>query len=332
MMHQLSHFELPAQEETEQDESPPQALADIRWSYSRRSTLEKCVRCYYYEYYGASKRTAKRDADKDILHFLKQLPTRHEQAGKALHSAIRAYLRKKQEGKFWQTDLFVTWGREIFRQHVTFSMSHPDGDVVPTGTFPPVLLSEFYYREPNALDLCEEVGEKLAHALTVFASDPRFDPFRTWGSQQGALTEHPLKLSDSFPCRIDGRVDLAYSTAERVTIVDWKLGSEDGMGDDSLQLAVYALWAVEHFRTVPESLRICKAHLGSASIVDFEANQSLLAAARARIVQDAERMLMLDQYGQEAVVEAFTPCLQPNICKLCSYRKVCPEAQEVLHA
>ncbi len=31
----------------------------LKWSHSKRSSLEKCPRGYYYKYYGANKRTAK---------------------------------------------------------------------------------------------------------------------------------------------------------------------------------------------------------------------------------------------------------------------------------
>jgi hypothetical protein len=315
MTHQLNLFNLPAQAERPRDNSPHQALTKISWSYSRRSTLERCVRCYYYEYYGANKRMAKREVDKETLRHLKGLQNRHERAGNILHSAIGAYFRKKQEGKDWLSDRFTDWARNIFRKDVVYSQAYPDGNQISTGEFRPVLLSEFYYRDPRANELCSEVEEKLVNALTTFATYERLDPFR-----------------NTLPCRIEGRIDLAYLIEEEVTIIDWKLGVEDGIGDNSLQLATYAVWAIDHYHCVPESLRIYKVHLGSGAIIGFEVNHSLLSAVHARIAQDAERMLMLDRYGQEALVKAFTPCLQPGVCKLCSYRRVCMEAKEVEYA
>jgi hypothetical protein len=114
--------------------------------------------------------------------------------------------------------------------------------------------------------------------------------------------------------------------------VDWKLGEEDNAGDDSLQLAVYALWAVQTYGYEPRSIRVCKIFLGSEKIVDFRCNDEVLAVARARILQDAERMLLLDKYGKDANANAFTPSAQQAVCRLCSFLKVCPEGKEAAYA
>jgi hypothetical protein len=329
MARQLSLFN---QAEQPQGNSEHQALTKITWSYSRRSTLEKCVRCYYYDYYGSNKRMAKQEVDKETLRRLKELQNRHERAGKILHLAIGAYFRKKQEGKDWLPDRFTDWARKIFREDVLYSQGQPDGSQPSTGEFHPVFLSEFYYRDPRANELCSEVEDKLVNALTTFTTYQQLEPFRMGGYQKDAHIERSFKLRNTNPCRIEGRIDLAYPAGEEITIVDWKLGVEDGIGDNSLQLATYALWAIDHYHCDPDSLRIYKVHLGSSAIVGFEVNPSLLSTAHARITQDAERMLMLDRYGQEALVKAFTPCLQPGVCKLCSYRNVCKEAKEAEYA
>ena len=114
--------------------------------------------------------------------------------------------------------------------------------------------------------------------------------------------------------------------------MDWKLGIEDGSGDDSLQLAAYALWATKRFGYAPQSMRICKIHLGSETIVDFDCNEGVLAAARARIIQDAERMLFLLKYGEAGTFGAFSPCSQPAVCSLCTFLKICTEGKEALYA
>jgi hypothetical protein len=62
---QLNFYGTPTIEESEHSK--------IKWSYSRRETFDRCLRQYYYQYYGANQRTAKAEPYKDKLKFLKEL-------------------------------------------------------------------------------------------------------------------------------------------------------------------------------------------------------------------------------------------------------------------
>lgn len=321
----------------EEDQSPPpsprEALGEITWSYTRRSTLEQCVRRYYDEYYGASKRTAKQDADKETLALLKCLKNRFERTGDLLHLAISTYFRKGKEGDIWKPERLASWVGDIFRRDIAYSQADPDGTQPPPGDFTPILLTEFHYRLSDAIELCKRAEERLVQAVLSFANEPQYEEFRRGGMRANAFIEkRTLKVIAGLPCRIDGRVDLAYEDGDRIIIVDWKIGTDDGRGDDSLQLATYALWAIEHYQCLPQALHICKVFLGSNSIVYFDCDDGLLATTRARIMQDAERMALLDRYGRDAVVQAFTPCRQPFVCRMCPFLKVCPEGKEAVYA
>jgi hypothetical protein len=309
----------------DEDEEPPdrrQGLQAIPWSHSRRSTLEQCLKRYYNEYFGANKRTAKRETAKEQLHFLKGLANRYERTGTILHLAIKSYFRKAQQGQPWNAADLVNWAQRIFRTDQKFSQSHPDGPIHSDERYPPVLLREYHYRQPGADALCLAAAERMANALSAFATDPRFEQFRRAGAMPNALIEHDLKLQN-FPCKVGGKIDLAFEHAEGVTVVDWKLGEGDGMGNDSLQLAVYGLWASIHYGCAPDQLRICKVYLSSREIVDFAVTADVLAAARGRILQDAERMLVLQDYGERGIADAFTPCYQPNVCGMCPFERDC---------
>jgi len=173
--------------------------------------------------------------------------------------------------------------------------------------------------------------ERLVAAVRTFLNASAFEAFRRAGVWPGALVEQRLRLA-GLPCKIDGRLDLAYQEARRVTIVDWKMGERDGSGTESLQLAAYALWAVEHYGVGPDAVRVCKAYLGAEEVENFPVTESTLAMAHARIIQDAERMCVLQPYGEQSIVEAFTPCAQQAICSLCPFQRVCPEGKVFLHA
>jgi len=306
-------------------------LAKMRWSYSRRSALEQCPRRYYYDYYGASARAATGDPNKPTLRFLKSLQNRRERAGTIAHLVINTYLRKGQSGEVWEADRLCDWAQDMFRRDCVYSRTDPDGMARPTGGFPPVLIQEYYYRHPDASALCAEAEERLVKALRTFHTSVHLAEFRLAGISRGALIEHNLTVP-GLPCRVDGKLDLAFTVGRRVTVVDWKTGDPSGGGDDSLQLAAYALWASHHFAAPADAISVYKAFLTADAIVQFQVSESVLANARGRILQDAERMAVVHPYGQRGEIEAFTPCAQANICALCAFQEVCPEGRAVLHA
>ncbi len=321
---QLTLFDTAAK----QPARPQHDLAEITWSFSRRSLLEQCPRRYYYEYFGAAKRTAQEEPWKDQLRLLKDVQNRYERAGTILHRVIATFFRKAQEGKVWDVDRLVGWGRKLFRADREYSAAHAVGGAcVTAGPYPPVLLHEYLYGLESADVLCDAVEEQLVLALQTFATDGVFASFRESGNHADALIEKHFRLPD-LPCQVEGVIDLAYRDATDITIVDWKLGAGAGKGDDSLQMAVYALWAVDHFACRATDLHLYKAHLASGEIADFAVNEHLLATARARIVQDAERLAAVQSYGEAATVDAFTPCLQPAICALCPFARICLDGKQ----
>ncbi len=303
------------------DETPD--LTNIAWSYSRRETLEQCTRRYYYEYYGASKRFAKQHPVDEQVRFLKRLQSRYLRAGDLLHLAIRTYFRKAQEGRTsLDPDRLVRWACDIFQGDQSYSRTNPTGEFIPQEDYPPVLLREYYYRLPDADALCVEEEKRLANSLYAFATASEYEQFRVAGSRANTEVEKQFSLQGQY-CRIGGKVDLAYSDADGVTIVDWKLGAANSAGEESLQLAVYGLWAMHHFGCTSDALHVFKVHLSSGEIVSFRADSRVLAEAQARIAQDAERMAVLHRYGEQGVVDVFTPCWHSAICHLCSFERLC---------
>jgi hypothetical protein len=90
------------------------------------------------------------------------------------------------------------------------------------------------------------------------------------------------------------------------------------------------LWA-HTVRGVPaEALAVYKAHLGGNVVQPFRVSQQLFASARARVLQDAERMAFLERYGNDGVAEAFTPNPHRGACILCSFQRLCPGGRAFL--
>lgn len=319
---------------TTEDVALPQVRArhsKQQWSYSRRNVLEQCARRYYYEYYAQPVAKARRDPQLEKVRRLKALQNRYERTGSIAHLVIATYLRKAQTGDVWKPHRLVDWARSVFHADLTYSARDPAGMFPPDGRFPPLLLQEYFYQHPDAAEVCRVAEDRLMTGLRIFVESVNFAEFRRIGSRPGAYVERNLSLGD-FTCRVSGKVDLAFSVDSDVTIVDWKLGDPSGEGDDSLQLAAYALWAAHHFAVSSDHIKIYKAHLCVDTIQQFSVNERLLAAARARILQDVERMVAAHDYGQRGIEEAFTPCAKPRVCQLCPFQAICAEGSAVLHA
>lgn len=214
---------------------------------------------------------------------------------------------------------------------MAYSKVDPEGTSPQGGKFPPILLQEYYYPNSEASAFCSEAQERLLKALQNFCKSFHFTQFRLAGIRPDALIEHKLAFP-GLPCRVDGKLDLAFAKGKCVTVVDWKTGDPSGEGDDSLQLAAYALWASHHFPATADAIAVYKAFLTADRIVQFHLSERVLANARARIIQDAERMAVMHDYGQRGKIEAFTPCAQASVCAICPYQEVCPEGRAALHA
>jgi hypothetical protein len=296
--------------------------ASIAWSYSRRGVLEQCPLRYYYEYYGSNLRTAEAEPRKEQLRFLKKLSNRHLRAGDIAHFVIRAYLNRLQGGEEWSVDRVVGWAREVYRGDLEFSRGYRRGETVPSGLRAPVLLSEFYYGVPNAIELWEESEAQLAAALMNFVRSPKLEPFRVGGGRPDALVETRFKLKQERFSAV-GMMDLAYPEDGRIVVVDWKMG--EGAGDDVLQLYAYALEAVRRFGCNLADLTLYRVSLVDDEVSSFMIGVREASRAEVRILQDLETMEGLDWYGREAVAAAFTPCGQSRVCALCPFQEFCPK-------
>lgn len=295
----------------------------MQWSYSRRSLLEQCPRAYYYQYYGANKRTAKAELLKKRLHFLKSLTNRHLRTGDIVHLVIRTYLNRLQKKDVWDVRRVLSWARQIFQRDHVYSSSYQPGVACSNDSYPPALLLEFYHDLEDADHLFSESESRMLAALENFASNPAFDNFRNGACHPGALIERFISIKNNrFSMR--GKLDLAYPDGDRIVVVDWKIGRSEG-NDDSLQLLSYALAAIKEFKCQPGCIDLYRVHLSDSSIASYNVTEREVLRSESRIIQDLERMEMMDDYGKQAFADAFTPCAQPQICKHCRFQDVCPK-------
>ena len=295
----------------------------FEWSYSKRDVLEQCPRRYYYTYYGTSARLAKGEPEKEALRFLKNLSNCFLRSGDIAHLVIRAFLKQLPKGDEWSLDRMVRWGQSIYRRDLEFSQQYRAGDPLSEALTAPALLLEFYYGWADAAELWAKSEESLVTALTNFRNLPAFASFRAGASREGAIVECPFFVKQEY-VSMRGKIDLAYPTDHRFAVVDWKIG-DSGDGEQSLQLMSYAIAAIDKFQRAPDDIDLYRVHLRSGKVSHFVGNEKQMGRARARIIQDVEKMQALDNYGRDAIAEVFTPCGQARICRQCPFQGVCPK-------
>jgi hypothetical protein len=295
----------------------------VDWSHSRRSTYSQCLRRYYYTYFGSKKRKAITEGDKDLIRFLDDLPSRHLRAGDIMHKIIESYFRKSNLQSPWEPDRLTSWARKWLHKDQEYSRAYPNVRPPRNGEFQGTLLLEYSYQIEDVENLYAQTEERLVQSLYTFATSEKFREFRIQGCQPEALVETKFKKLHGFAFDVAGKIDLAYRSGDQIVIVDWKLGGDSDDGDESLQLAVYALWAADKFSCPAEAIQVYKAHLSTDKLTSFAVTENKLQRAKARIIQDAERMARLEFYGKEAMIERFTPCFQSSVCSLCPFQRLC---------
>jgi hypothetical protein len=214
--------------------------------------------------------------------------------------------------------------RKIFAEDQAYSKLIKSGGPSSTDKYPPTVLDEIVFDVAEGDQLLEQAANQLGTAIQTFFTADALQEFRVLGARPHSLIEHKISL-DGYEAPVSGKIDLVVHEGVTATIVDWKLGVASDGGAESLQLASYGLWAKATYDLAAEQIRIVKAHLADGSAVDFKADGGSFANARARIQQDLERMTILHHYGQAGTIDVFTPSPHLKVCRLCPFRRICPE-------
>ena len=217
----------------------------------------------------------------------------------------------------------IDWVVRIFRQDRDFSKTNRVFQNNDDQQHAPTCLLEFYYHLGDADALYEDAEERLVTALTHFLTNDEFEFLRFGGRRPSARVERMVSVDDAL-FAAQGKVDIAFRDGTGLTIADWKIGASGG-ADKNLQLGFYALWGNQEYDCAPEDITVYIVHLADEGLMSFIISNVELRRVRARIIQDLEKMALLEPYGKNGVVEVFKPCDQPKICVLCRYQGPCPK-------
>ncbi len=298
---------------------PGLKTAKTTWSYSRRESSKQCLAHYYFEYYGSSTTKALDDPDKGKLRFLKKLSNCHLRAGQLLHQSLSTYLSHLREGSAQTEQEVRDRALGLFEKDIEFS-SASAGGVLPFDPVPRALLLEYYYGLGDAQEQGERMYRRLDQAITNFFNHDAFRHLHDPKLLQDALIEEGLKTRGALS--LEGRLDLVYFVGDGAVVCDWKIGGPEYTEDD-LQLLTYALLIQERLGISPERIELQRVHLADAEITRFTASQTNIERARHRILQDVQRLSMLEALGWDGQRDVFYPVNNPAVCKLCPYQGVC---------
>jgi hypothetical protein len=296
------------------------------YSYTKRSVLDKCPLQYFYQYYaphckpatapaqtllfgdGKPRHATLAPCDIERATELRKLTAGPQHAGKVLHDLIAQALRHPD----WRMGWFLQKARERF--------GFENGVAV---TF-----VERFNGLPDAERRISGARDSLLAALQRFFEDERI---RSLVAEIQAGTDVWIEAALSgLPAvrgfAISGKIDFCSRTDGHVDLVDWKMGKSSG-DEDSLQLAIYGMWANKRLSVAAENVRVRRVFLGDGQIeVALRLSDRVIRRAEARLGQDVEQMTILHRYGQAGHMEAFTPTPKEKVCEMCKFRAMCPAA------
>lgn len=296
------------------------SLEKVSWSFSRMQAIDSCLRKYYYQYFGGKKLAAQDEQDKDTINYLKQFFNEHLIVGEIVHYVIRVYLNNKRKGVYWDLVRVKGFGNRLLKDAINYSEELRNG-IFKEYKHIPRSIMEIYYDEVEANELRNRVRHQIDHLLENFYLSETFQPLREGALHEQALIER--KIGFDLPgVHVDGVVDLMFPYGDKWIIVDWKTGSKE-VEETSLQLLVYGQWLMRHKGIEKEKIFIKKAYLNESILEPLEFSDFHLKRSRGRIIQDADRLIELEEFGQNGIIGAFPRCGQEKVCAQCPFKKIC---------
>lgn len=293
-------------------------------SYSKRSTLDTCLRKYFYQYYASDKRCEFDEDRRALVRVLKGMSGSALVAGDIVHRMLALRFRKGREySKGWVIETAL----RDFDRAVEFARDPRGQSHRLSEAYPPIEFVEFSHEDLDGEEEASRTRRKVERAIeTYFESEAvrglrvelaRFDNVRAEVALRG------LKV-DGWA--VMGKIDVLALAEGRARVVDWKLGTVE-RGMDSLQLYTYGRFAAGEAETGPEHVAVQRVFLGDGVVEEPRSvTPSIARRGHARLQQDIELMEELHEHGRRGDEEIFTPCDREGVCRRCQYRSVCRSA------
>ncbi|MCX7007843.1 MAG: PD-(D/E)XK nuclease family protein [Kiritimatiellaeota bacterium] len=296
---------------------------DFSWSKSRDEMFRACLRRYYFQYYGSwggwnpdcNPRTRQ-------LYILKSLQSRAMWAGDRVHRTVRTVLATLRDGGEVPTadaaaDQLLAEMRKDFRD--SLARRYRQYPRKACGLF------EHEYELEIVDEQWKEIADHAVHCLQTFFTAEIFAsicklPADAW------LEMEELASFVLAGIKVYVQLDFAQRTSNGVKIFDWKTGRSTEPNAE-VQLACYALYAIEKWQVTPEQLQTIEFNLADGVVTQHAPDQSTLDVMKDYIRDSADEMSFLLEdptTNRPQPEDSFEFTEDEAHCRRCNFLKICP--------
>jgi CRISPR/Cas system-associated exonuclease Cas4 (RecB family) len=295
---------------------------EFSWSISRDRIFQTCPRQYYFNYYGywggwetdAPARTRQ-------IYILKQLQSRFMWAGAKVHDCINHTLTNLQRGiSVLDVDQIIDITLNQMRED--FRSSREKRYLARPKT---CALFEHEYEAGISNDEWKRVADSMQLCLRNFYGSETFEMLKTLPRQMW------LEVEDFSSFNLDNTkiwavLDCSFRTDDGgITIIDWKTGRTMSQ-DVSMQLACYAMYAMEKWGVDPENVKLIEYNLMANQGMEFNVSGAEIENTKTYIVgsiADMQSLLVDVDENVPKEESAFLKMQDEGTRANCNFRKVC---------
>lgn len=294
---------------------------EFSWSQTRAEKLKSCPRAYFWQYYGKWNGW-RSDAPEEarLAYRLSKMSNLDLFAGSVVHEVAENVLRSARAGR----EIPVEEAREDARRRLNEGWKQSRERRYLADPKSAVNLFEHYYQMPLvAADVDRIRGKVFRCVENLYRSEAlsflRAIPEKDW------LAVEALGHFHVDGVKVYAKPDVAVRDAKSGVffLFDWKTGKESAAND--VQLAGYALYAVESWMAPPGSIETVLVYLKEGTVKSTTPDDALLAGARETIRASIGEMraLLADAARNVARKEDFPMTSDRRTCRSCFFRELC---------
>jgi len=299
---------------------------EFSWSKTRDEVFKTCLRQYWFAYYGYWNGWLENALERiHQIYILKNLKNRYIWAGEKVHECIQRSLNNIRRGiKVLPTDEIVSITLDQMRAEYRSSRSKNYLKNPKT-----CALFEHEYGIEVADDQWKEMAGNVETCLRNFYASDIYDGLKSH-RKEGWLEVEEFSSFHLDNIKINLAIDCAINEGDDVYLYDWKTGKSISE-DLSIQLACYALYAMEKWQVHPESLRIIEYNLSFDKSNWFSITHGEVENIKGYIkgsIKDMQSLLTDVGNNVPLEEEGFGKVEDDRVSLRCNFRGVCKPSLE----
>jgi len=294
---------------------------EFSWSKTRDEVFKTCPRQYWFAYYGYWNGWLENTPERTRqIYVLKNLKNRSIWAGEKVHLCIQRSLNNIRRGvNVLPIDEIVSITLDEMRSEFRSSRSKNYFKNPKT-----CALFEHEYGVVVSDDQWKETAAHVETCLRNFYASDIYDGLRSH-RREGWLEVEEFSSFRLENTKIHLAIDCAIREGEHIILYDWKTGKSFSE-DLSIQLACYALYAMERWHVAPASILIIEYNLSSNKANDFGVTQKQVKDMTGYMkgsIKDMQSLLLDVENNIPLEEDQFGRVEDERVSLRCNFRKVC---------